>query len=172
VGRDCGSDGCEGTCGTCYSGKVCKSGVCTEVCTPNCFQNGSVCGDDGCGGTCGYCGGFLACVDGNCVDIPPEDVSSSKENDDVSSVAAQPDSAGSGGLIVGTACPEGQIFQYGTCHTPVPDSHYDDAPGNDGGCSLWKGELCGRKVDGSFLTVYLLLCLGLFYIVRRNHEKK
>ena len=172
AGRDCGSDGCEGTCGTCYNGKVCKSGVCTEVCTPNCFQNGSICGDDGCGGTCGYCGGFMTCVDGNCIDVPPEDVPGSEEDNDISSVTTQPDSAGSGGLVVGTACPEGQIFQYGMCHTPVPDIHDDNAAGDDGGCSLWKGELYGSGADGSFLTVYLLLCLGLFYIVRRNHEKK
>ena len=115
----------------------------------------------------------MTCVDGNCIDVPPEDASGSGGEDvGVSSVVLQPDSAGSGGLIVGTACPEGQIFQYGTCHTPVPDSHYDDTSGNDGGCSLWKGELYGSGADGSFLTVYLLLCLGLFYIVRRNHEKK
>ena len=103
----------------------------------------------------------MTCVDGICIDVPPEDASGSDGEDvGVSSVVPQPDSAGSGGLIVGTACPEGQIFQYGMCHTPVPDTHYDNAAGDDGGCSLWKGELCGRKVDGSFLTVYLLLCLA------------
>ena len=110
----------------------------------------------------------MTCVDGNCIDIPPEDVSGSEEDNGVSSVITQPDSAGSGGLIVGTACPEGQIFQYGTCHTPVPDTHYDNAAGSDGGCSLWKGELYGSGADGSFITIWLLVCLGLLYIFRRK----
>ena len=78
----------------------------------------------------------MTCVDGNCVDVPPEDVSGSGGEDvEVSSVVPQPDSAGSSVLIVGTACPEGQIFQYGMCHIPVPDSHYNSSESTEaGGC--------------------------------------
>ena len=39
------------------------------------------------------------------------------------------------------------------------------------GCNLWKGELYGSGADGSFITIYLLSCLGLLYIVRRRHRK-
>ncbi|MBM4395068.1 MAG: hypothetical protein FJ087_05205 [Deltaproteobacteria bacterium] len=53
--RECGSDGCGGSCGTCGTGQVCQA---TEkgdrkCCTPQC--EGKNCGDDGCGGSCGTC---------------------------------------------------------------------------------------------------------------------
>ena len=53
--KECGSDGCGGSCGSCPSGKTCNSeGFCeTGSCTPNC--SGKVCGSDGCGSTCGSC---------------------------------------------------------------------------------------------------------------------
>jgi hypothetical protein len=62
-GRQCGSDGCGGTCGTCATGQVCStlSGTC---CTPNC---GSMeCGPNGCGGSCGRCLGGERCRAGFC----------------------------------------------------------------------------------------------------------
>jgi len=34
--------------------------------------------------------------------------------------------------------------------------------------SLWKGELYGSGADGSFIAVYLLVCLGLLYAFRRS----
>lgn len=52
-GRECGSDGCVGSCGTCPSGHSCSEGTCVEGCTPTCGSR--VCGPDGCGGTCGEC---------------------------------------------------------------------------------------------------------------------
>ena len=51
-GKQCGSDGCGKTCGTCSSGTCNSSGQCA-VCTPNC--SGKQCGDDGCGKSCGTC---------------------------------------------------------------------------------------------------------------------
>ncbi|MEC9071285.1 MAG: hypothetical protein VX938_02860, partial [Myxococcota bacterium] len=53
-GRECGDDGCGGSCGDCaslYEGNhVCNdAGTCE--CAPDC--DGKECGDDGCGGTCG-----------------------------------------------------------------------------------------------------------------------
>lgn len=36
AGKNCGSDGCGGTCGTCTGGLTCVSGVCKLVCTASC----------------------------------------------------------------------------------------------------------------------------------------
>lgn len=52
AGKQCGTDGCGGFCGTlqgkCGGDKVCINNKCS--CQPNCF--GKICGDDGCGGLC------------------------------------------------------------------------------------------------------------------------
>jgi MYXO-CTERM domain-containing protein len=50
TGRQCGPDGCGGSCGTCPATDTCSAaGEC--VCTPQCA--GKTCGPDGCGGSCG-----------------------------------------------------------------------------------------------------------------------
>jgi len=46
-GRNCGDDGCGGTCGECTGAETCMGGTC-GVCTPDCTD--AMCGDDGCGG--------------------------------------------------------------------------------------------------------------------------
>lgn len=51
--KECGSDLCGGTCGTCGEGLVCSVGKCEQGCEPMC--TGKECGDDGCGGDCGAC---------------------------------------------------------------------------------------------------------------------
>ena len=67
AGRDCGSDGCGSTCGTCAADERCGGdGVC--ACVPSC--GGRECGDDGCGGSCGSCGAGEACGAGQCVCAP------------------------------------------------------------------------------------------------------
>lgn len=60
-GRQCGDDGCGGSCGDCPDGQDCWQGVC---CTPNC--DGKECGDNGCGGVCGLCDDDLPCSSGKC----------------------------------------------------------------------------------------------------------
>eukprot|EP00010_Vexillifera_abyssalis_P007987 CAMPEP_0201549636 /NCGR_PEP_ID=MMETSP0173_2-20130828/6082_1 /ASSEMBLY_ACC=CAM_ASM_000268 /TAXON_ID=218659 /ORGANISM="Vexillifera sp., Strain DIVA3 564/2" /LENGTH=1139 /DNA_ID=CAMNT_0047959369 /DNA_START=56 /DNA_END=3475 /DNA_ORIENTATION=+ len=52
TGRECGSNGCGGSCSPgCSSGFGCNtSGQCVAQCQPNCA--GKNCGSDGCGGTC------------------------------------------------------------------------------------------------------------------------
>lgn len=71
IDKDCGDDGCGGSCGTCVSPKRCNDkNKC--ICVPNC--TGAQCGSDGCGGSCGMCradefcdefpGNFISC--GNC----------------------------------------------------------------------------------------------------------
>jgi hypothetical protein len=55
--RECGDDGCGGSCGTCHYGcggiLTCYEGSCGVPCCPNC--TGRSCGSDGCGGICGAC---------------------------------------------------------------------------------------------------------------------
>jgi len=62
AGRECGDDGCGGSCGTCPGGS-CINGICNYACMPNCRDKN--CGDDGCGGSCGDCSGG-ECVHGVC----------------------------------------------------------------------------------------------------------
>ena len=60
-GKDCGSDGCGGSCGTCgKSTPYCNATFkCDAKCVPQC--DGKVCGADGCGGTCGTCAAGFKC---------------------------------------------------------------------------------------------------------------
>jgi len=59
----CGSDGCDGDCGTCENvQEACVDGQC--VCAPYC--NEKECGDDGCGGSCGSCEDNLSCTEDLC----------------------------------------------------------------------------------------------------------
>jgi len=71
AGKECGDDGCGGSCGTCPSGKTCQNYQCVG-CTPNCA--GKECGDDGCGGQCPPgCSGTQVCSNGKCVEQwPPQ----------------------------------------------------------------------------------------------------
>lgn len=68
AGKQCGDNGCGGTCGTCTAG-YCVGGTCKATCTPSC--TGKTCGSDGCGGSCGtcevvgrVCSGTAKCVGG------------------------------------------------------------------------------------------------------------
>lgn len=67
-GRTCGSDGCNGSCGTCLAGQTCTlQGQCMN-CAPVC--TGKTCGPDGCGGNCGSCGAGNECnSSGQCVPV-------------------------------------------------------------------------------------------------------
>jgi hypothetical protein len=58
TGKQCGSDGCGGSCGTC-NGTCTASGQCQGTCVPDC--TGKTCGSDGCTGSCGTCSGGLEC---------------------------------------------------------------------------------------------------------------
>ena len=88
AGKDCGSDGCEGVCGTCGADETCVAGACIAdgcmtdddclddedcvdgecvpaACEPECTDKN--CGFDGCDGTCGTCGADMICSEGVCV---------------------------------------------------------------------------------------------------------
>ena len=88
-GKECGDDGCGGTCGECTNDcnidwdtgclgepipdpSLCdlESGICAVICCPNCCNN--ECGDDGCGGSCGACEELdETCLGGQCVQCVP-----------------------------------------------------------------------------------------------------
>ena len=58
--KQCGADGCGGSCGTCAPGSTCdEAGQCVGGCVPQCAD--AQCGDDGCGGSCGVCQGAGWC---------------------------------------------------------------------------------------------------------------
>ena len=63
-GKECGDDGCDGSCGECeLKGWICLSdGTCCERACGN-----MACGDDGCGGSCVECPEGLSCSAGSCV---------------------------------------------------------------------------------------------------------
>jgi len=63
--RQCGSDGCGGSCGSCGGGQICARGQCVVDCVRDC--DGKTCGDDGCGGLCGECEAGASCIGGACV---------------------------------------------------------------------------------------------------------
>ena len=65
--RECGDDGCGGSCGTCLEGATCtfESGVCD---CPASTCEGRTCGVSSCGRVCGLCDGFQACVNNTCQD--------------------------------------------------------------------------------------------------------
>ena len=48
LGKQCGDDGCGGSCGECPTGQACQDDGTCLGCTPECA--GKACGDDGCGG--------------------------------------------------------------------------------------------------------------------------
>ena len=67
--RECGENGCGGSCGNCFSieGAIDPS-LCMEgglCCQPHCGE--VECGDDGCGASCGSCGLEATCQEGQCI---------------------------------------------------------------------------------------------------------
>jgi hypothetical protein len=65
MGKQCGDNGCGGTCGQCASGQQCSNGSCIpEDCEAKC--DGKECGSDGCGGQCGVCYDGLFCTVDSC----------------------------------------------------------------------------------------------------------
>ena len=70
LNKNCGDDGCGGSCGTCKDGENCLNGKCvnsSSSCVPQC--NDKECGNNGCGGQCGSCVGGKICINGKCVNM-------------------------------------------------------------------------------------------------------
>ena len=60
AGKQCGSDGCGGSCGNCAPTETCNAASqCEAGCTADC--TGKACGTDGCGGSCGDCAADEVC---------------------------------------------------------------------------------------------------------------
>jgi len=112
-GKECGSNGCNGNCGICVSGKACNSsGKCAdkETCEPNC--DGKDCGSDGCNGNCGNCVSGKTCSSGNCVSIKPN-ICNPKENCEKEGRVCGPDGCGGScepGCLEGV-CKEGKCIK-------------------------------------------------------------
>ncbi len=69
VDKQCGSDGCAGTCGVCDASSTCNAaGQCVQKCQVDC--TGKQCGDNGCGGSCGQCPTGICSETGTCVCVP------------------------------------------------------------------------------------------------------
>lgn len=86
-GKECGADGCLGSCGYCSANSFCTNGgicQCEELfeCGGTCCGSGEICyqqsccaldcsgkdcGEDGCGGQCGECDDIFYCLDSQCI---------------------------------------------------------------------------------------------------------
>ncbi len=127
-GKQCGDDGCGGTCGSCAAGDECNAGLCG--CVPDC--DGRQCGSDGCDGSCGACAGADVCDDGSCVCVP----------DCAGRVCGDDGCGGSCG-----ECPSGTCSPSGQCNC-VPDCAGrecgdDGCGGSCGSCSVGACGLAG-----------------------------
>lgn len=132
VGKECGDDGCGGSCGTCGIGPQwsCVAGKC--VCTPYCA--GAVCGKDGCGGLCGTCPAGQVCAGGKCVTQTCTPNCTARQCGD-GGCPDQPDACG--------VCPAGQTCSmWGQCQGCVPQCGAKDC--GDDGC----GGSCGTCPAG------------------------
>ncbi|MFH1532756.1 MAG: IPT/TIG domain-containing protein [Pseudomonadota bacterium] len=68
-GKECGNDGCGGSCGACLDTELCAGeGLC--VCVPDCA--GKQCGSDGCDGSCGDCPPQYACTGAGLCECVPD----------------------------------------------------------------------------------------------------
>jgi len=137
AGRNCGPDGCGGSCGTCPLDATCSAyGQCSKVaggCAPQC--GGKQCGSNGCGGTCGSCPSGSSCTSaGTCTTV----------------VGCTPSCAGKqcgpngcGGLC--GSCAAGAICSGGACVKSCTPNCSAKQCGSDG-C----GGSCGLCSPGAF----------------------
>jgi hypothetical protein len=67
--RECGPDGCGGSCGECPGNDTCDTSTGQCVCQPKC--GGKECGPNGCGGSCGECPDSHTCAldTGQCIPV-------------------------------------------------------------------------------------------------------
>ena len=145
AGKQCGNDGCGGSCGECGAGLTCKDYVCVESQGGGCEPTNT----PGCGGCpceecvcdmdfyccetawdnicvdecaqCGGCGGVEVCGNGNCSPPDGEDCESCPED---------------------CLCPGGTHCKYGECIECEPDCAGKEC--GDDGC----GDVCGKCPPG------------------------
>jgi formylglycine-generating enzyme required for sulfatase activity len=133
-GKDCGDDGCGGTCGECPANATCdEEGQCPcdfvpcgESCCADgalCFEDacctvdceGKDCGDDACGGSCGECADNASCGEAGSCGCDFE-------------------------ICGGGCCPDGDVCFEDACCTP----QCGDSTCGDDGC----GGQCGSCEEG------------------------
>ena len=136
--RQCGNDGCGGSCGRCDGGEVCDdTGACVAICTPDCL--GKVCGSNGCGGSCGACGPGSRCDGfGQCaVDCVPACDGRSCGDDGCGGSC--------GNCGAGTHC----LFADGRCDADCVPNCVDRVCGQDGcggSCGVCnRGDFCNQQ---------------------------
>jgi len=153
-GKNCGDDGCGGSCGVCAGDlEICDGGLCT--CQPAC--DGLVCGPDGCGGACGACIGAQEICDGGACVCQPDcggkncgpdgcgglcgacGVNEACTGDGVCECAA------GGAACEGGCCAGGEICFAGGCCTPncAGKECGDDTCGGTCGACPGDQDLCG-----------------------------
>jgi hypothetical protein len=145
-GRQCGGDGCGGSCGLCGGAQdLCEDGQC--VCQASCEDK--ECGDDGCEGSCGVCLEGEVCLDGACDEIPCVPQCDGVECGDDSCEGSCGD------------CAEGWDCKGGICEEPPCVAQCDGLECGDDGCDGSCGECSGNDqcVDGE--CVCLPACDGL-----------
>ena len=128
--KECGPDGCGGSCGSCAQGYGCVNGQCQ--CVPDCSDK--QCGEpDGCGGKCQCSGEQDVCIEGACLCIPN---CSGKE-------CGSDGCDGSCGICsVGLGCEDGKC----TC-IPNCEGKECGSDGCDGSCGeCQEGEVCDGGV--------------------------
>lgn len=134
AGKECGDNGCGGSCGECPQGFICQGNKCIGgQCKPDC--NGKECGPDGCNGTCGECPKGKIC-DGKtfkCICIPMD------HKDCCDSAVCWYDGCGGVGDKV-TDCPYG--CKDGKCLSCKPNCGFKEC--GDDGC----GGSCGVCGEG------------------------
>jgi len=152
AGKECGDDGCGGSCGTCSGGKECQAGVC--VCTPQHHK--------GCSGgklywydSCNAQGVEVDCDDDNpCTDdgcSGSQCTHSNKGND--------------------TPCGNDMSCQGGACEYHCGDGLCADAGGGEdcilcpvdcGACECEPGVSSGKKTNGQYGVVWVEIPAGCF----------
>jgi hypothetical protein len=125
--RECGDDGCGGSCGNCDGQDLCTiDGAC--VCVPDCKD--LQCGGDGCGGQCGSCPAGFACEANICAALPCE-----------------PDCEGEECAV----CPDGTVCEEDGCKVPDCVPQCDDRECGIDGC----GGQCGSCPEQGYCSAGL-----------------
>ena len=140
-GKQCGDDGCGGTCGACAAGTACSVDQCVP-CEASCL--GHMCGPDGCGGDCGACGEGQVCdaLSLLCIDKP----AGCQPQCEANLFECGPDGCGSDCGICGegTFCKPDLRNCVGTC-TPQCDGLECGADGCGGQCgTCLDTEICDQ----------------------------
>ncbi len=153
-GKQCGDDGCGGSCGSCTYPDTCIGGRC--VCQPNCA--GKQCGPDGCGGSCGSCTYPDTCENGRCVCHP-----------NCAGKQCGPDGCGGscGSCTYPDTCENGRCVCHPNCAGKECGS--DGCGGSCGSCSYPETCQSGRCVcncrSGAFCKPGVSYCLPKAVIV-------